>query len=248
MTSDALLKPLIDRSRDVINKAFNKYKRIGVAWSGGKDSTAMVRLILDYIEDENKEYPLFLVGDPIPFIETNNYIAETAKKWGIPEDKLVWYTSLLREEHFKNAGEPGKDKQKCCYWLKVVPLNEFIEKYSIEALFVSIRWDEHSERAKEKYFSERKNPEHVRVHPMLHWSWEDILVFFKLRGLPLNPLYYKGYTSLGCKPCTTPVKPEGFKDIDDLIEFASKRILPERAGRDIDKEKIMERLRKLGYF
>ena len=73
-------------------------------------------------------------------------------------------------------------------------------------------------------------------------------MYIKEKNVPVNPLYFKGYTSLGCKPCTSVVKKEGFRDIDEIIEFIKSKKVPERAGRDIDKERIMESLRRLGYF
>jgi hypothetical protein len=44
------------------------------------------------------------------------------------------------------------------------------------------------------------------------------------------------------------VKTGGFRDIDEIIDFVRKGKVKERAGRDIDKELVMERLRALGYF
>lgn len=41
---------------------------------------------------------------------------------------------------------------------------------------------------------------------------------------------------------------EGFNSIDDIISFIKQGKTKERAGRDIDKEFIMERLRSLGYY
>ncbi|MCD6418712.1 phosphoadenosine phosphosulfate reductase family protein, partial [bacterium] len=159
---------------------------------------------------------------------------------------VVFYKDLLKKEYLKKASPIGKDKQRCCYWLKVVPLKDFIRKYRIQALFVAIRRDEHPERAKEKIFSPRED--HTRIHPILHWKWLEVWEYIKKHNLPFNPLYLKGYSSLGCEPCTSVVKQDGFKNIDEIISFIKEGKVKERAGRDVDKELIMERLRKLGYF
>ena len=161
--------------------------------------------------------------------------------------KPIWWREILKEEHFKLAGEIAKDKVKCCHALKVVPLNDFIRDYGIDAVFVAIRWDEHEEMSTEKFFSPRDNPPHMRVHPILHFRWADVWNFIKMRELKPNPLYFKGFTSLGCKPCTAPVT-SGFKDVDDIIAFIRKGKVAERSGRDLDKEKVMEKLRSIGYF
>ena len=233
-------------SKQVIEEAYNRYNKLAAAFSGGKDSLVMTRVILDVVNENGWEQPIFIVSDPVPIPENNEFIKKIIKEWGIKH--YVFYKDLLKPEYFRRAGPVGKDKARCCYWLKVVPLNRFIEENKIDALFVAIRWDEHPEREKENYFSPRENPPHTRVHPILHWKWLDIWLYIKERNLPFNPLYMKGYTSLGCAPCTSIVKPGGFKNIDEIIEFVKSKKVAERAGRDIDKEKIMERLRKLGYF
>lgn len=235
---------VVEKSKEIIREGFEKFNRLASAFSGGKDSLVLTRLVLDVVEENGYEQPIFLVSDPLPFEENENFVRRIIKEFGIKN--AVFYRELIKEEYVENAMPFGKDKQKCCYWLKVKPLEDFIEKYKIDALFVAIRWDEHPERAKETYFSKRDN--HVRIHPLLHWEWIDIWEYIRSRDLPFNPLYLKGYTSLGCEPCTSIVKHGGFKDINEIIEFIKSKKAKEREGRDIDKELIMERLRALGYF
>ena len=234
-------------SEQVIKEAFEKFSNLGSCLSGGKDSLLMTKLILDVVKENGYEQPTFLLCDPIPFKENENFCKKLEKYFGIK--KSVYYTKLLKKKYLKNAKPFGLDKKNCCYWLKIKPLEDFIKKFKIDGLFVAIRWDEHEERAKEKYFSRKRKPiPHTRIHPILHWTWLDVWKFIKRQNLPFNPLYKKGYTSLGCKVCTSIVKQDGFKDIDEIIKFIKSKRVKEREGRDIDKELVMERLRALGYF
>lgn len=237
----------VERSYEVIEEAFERFEsgKAAVMFSGGKDSLVLTRLVFDVIEKHNYEQPYVVVSDPIPFPQNEEYLKEMIEEFGIK--KPIWWRDLLKLEHFRVAGKIAENKVRCCHALKVLPLNDFIKDYKIEAVFVAIRWDEHKERAKERHFSPRENPEHMRVHPILHFTWKDVWEYIKFRGLKPNPLYFKGFTSLGCKPCTAPVT-DGFKDIDDIIRFIETGKVAERAGRDLDKELVMERLRRLGYF
>jgi len=94
---------------------------------------------------------------------------------------------------------------------------------------------------------------HVRVHPILHWTELDIWEFIKEKTLPINPLYYSKngyrYRSLGCMPCTVPIKSNA-KTIDEIVEELGTTTIAERAGRSQDKEKeqVMRRLRAMGYM
>ncbi|MDP1689790.1 MAG: phosphoadenosine phosphosulfate reductase family protein, partial [bacterium] len=120
----------------------------------------------------------------------------------------------------------------CCGYHKIAPMMKAIGDLGLDAFFVGLRGVEHEERAKEQFFSPRTNPSHIRVHPLLFWRKDDILDYVKKFNVECNPIYAKGYTSLGCVVCTE-------KNTDPNAH--------ERAGRGKVREEIMKRLRDLGY-
>jgi sulfate adenylyltransferase subunit 2 len=94
--------------------------------------------------------------------------------------------------------------------------------------------------------------DHFRIHPMLHWTEVDVWSYIKLENITINPLYFakngKRYRSIGCKPCTEPILSNSNtidKIIDEIKDFKG---VGERDGRSQDKEKLMRRLRALGYM
>lgn len=94
---------------------------------------------------------------------------------------------------------------------------------------------------------------HVRVHPLLHWSELEIWQYIKREKIPITNLYFaknhKRYRSIGCECCCKPVDSEA-KDIDAVINELKNTIIKERDGRDQDKENEynMQKLRSLGYM
>lgn len=114
---------------------------------------------------------------------------------------------------------------------KIRAIEDSVSKHSLVALVTAIRADEAPARKKETFFSDRKT--HTRVHPILKFSEYDVWEYIKRFNLPYNPLYDFGYRSLEERKTTTKV--------GDYKK-------PERAGRDKQKEKVMQSLRKLGYF
>jgi phosphoadenosine phosphosulfate reductase len=45
----------------------------------------------------------------------------------------------------------------------------------------------------------------IKINPIVMWSDEDVAGYIADNDVPVNPLTEKGYPSIGCMPCTTPV-------------------------------------------
>ncbi|MBA2281576.1 MAG: phosphoadenylyl-sulfate reductase [Acidimicrobiia bacterium] len=49
----------------------------------------------------------------------------------------------------------------------------------------------------------------VKVNPLATWTDADIASYIEANDVPVNPLRSRGYTSIGCEPCTTlPTDPD----------------------------------------
>lgn len=146
-------------------------------------------------------------------------------------------------------------------------------------VIVGVRADEEGSRSKERYFSprDRRNdwhiddqpPEfwnqyktefapgtHLRVHPLLDWTELNIWEYIEREKIPTVSLYYdRGdgtrYRSLGCVPCTFPIKSTARtpRDIIEELKSGQLRNIAERSGRAQDAEDGgLETLRKSGYM
>jgi sulfate adenylyltransferase subunit 2 len=147
-------------------------------------------------------------------------------------------------------------------------------------VIVGARADEEGSRSKERYFSprDRQNEWHiaeqppefwnqyktdfapgtnVRIHPLLDWTEINIWEYIERENIPTVSLYYNQgdgtrYRSLGCYPCTFPVKSEA-RNVHEIIEeLKTGRFskIAEREGRAQDKEDGggLESLRREGYM
>jgi phosphoadenosine phosphosulfate reductase len=47
----------------------------------------------------------------------------------------------------------------------------------------------------------------VKVNPIATWSDDDVAGYVRDHDVPVNPLLHRGYTSIGCMPCTRPTLP-----------------------------------------
>ncbi|MEM3271774.1 MAG: phosphoadenosine phosphosulfate reductase family protein [Thermoplasmatales archaeon] len=224
--------PLQQRHEEYINPGIDKFKitnslhiiadainkgNTAVAWSGGKDSTLVYYLAS--LIDKNVE---------VLFIDTNAHFFDT--KYYINVMKQLFNMNLYIIKPKKRMVEMAVDKKQCCYLNKVEPLLEAIKDLNIKYLITGIRKSDMMGRENAKIIEEKNG--YYQVNPILDWTENEILNFLEVNGIPVNPLYFKGFRSIDCVPCTQPVW--------DLS-------LPERDGRK-EKDAIVSQLRAMGYF
>jgi len=221
-----LLKSKILFSTEIIKEARNRYgDKIGIAFTGGKDST----VLLDLVRRANNgivPFKIITVDTSCEFPEIVEFMNKLKKDWNFD---LKVYSN---KEALKTIAIAA-DRQVCCNLLKTVPLKNAIKELGLKGLMTGIRKDEQESRAGEIYFSKREHPHHYRIHPILHFTENDIWDYIKLYNLPYCSLYEQGYRSIDCMPCTHKAK-----SADEA----------ERAGRSKEKEAVMDKLRDLGYF
>ena len=224
------LNEKIEKSKEIIKEALEKYGTVGVGFSGGTDSLVLLHLILKVAP---KNIPILFANTGHQFPRTYEYIEKIKKEWGL-ENFNEFKPAENRFEEFKekHGSLTPEFTEACCEYHKIAPMRQGVIDLKLDALITGIRGVEHEERAQETLFSPRESPKHVRVHPILFWKPADVLEYVKQENLPVNPLYAEGYTSLGCTHCTSINK-----DPD----------AHERAGRGAARETIMKRLRDLGY-
>lgn len=216
-------------SQNIIKEAIENFPHLGLGFSGGTDSLVLLHLALSL----KRDMPVVFVDTHFDAPETYAFIDKIRREWN-----LVNFTSVMafnnRLDEFKNkfGMRTPTFTTTCCEYHKIAPMMRAIRYFKFDAFLVGLRGVEHEERAKESFFSSRKNPDHVRVHPLLFWKREDVLEYVKRNNIECNPLYKQGYTSLGCTMCTD-------KNTDPNAH--------ERAGRGVVRETVMSRLRELGY-
>ncbi len=183
-----------------------------------------------------------------------------------PAGKLtrVECCGTLKTEALKNTLSGAWPRYRMDHSTAKYVLDENKEPYT--GVIVGARADEEGSRSKERYFSPRDKqsnwevgdqpPElwnqfktdfapgtHIRVHPLLDWTELDIWEYIEKEKIPVVPLYFdqgKGerYRSLGCYPCTFPVKStaKNVKEIIEELKTGKFRNVAERSGRAQDKE------------
>ena len=264
------LDELENKSIYIIREAYAQFRDIAMLWSIGKDSTTLLWLCRKSFFGK-VPFPVVHIDTTYKFPEMYEFRDYWAKEWGL---NLLVVNN--QEALDKGIGYETHDAFTCSHELKTVALQKAIKKYGFKALLVGIRRDEHGIRAKERYFSPRNSEfkwdyknqpaeiweqfksesekeEHMRVHPLLHWTEIDVWRYIQREGIPVNELYFakngKRFRSLGCMPITKPIESDA-DTVEKIIEELKTTKIAERSGRSQDKEKAyaMQKLRSLGYM
>ncbi|MFW6206811.1 MAG: phosphoadenylyl-sulfate reductase [Gemmatimonadota bacterium] len=98
----------------------------------------------------------------------------------------------------------------CCHVRKVRPLTRALR--GLDAWFTGLRRDQWASRAAiRKVELDHDHGGLVKLNPLADWTKEEVWQYLEDYDVPTHPLYAKGYTSIGCTPCSRPIE-EGEDD------------------------------------
>ncbi|HEY0837004.1 MAG TPA: sulfate adenylyltransferase subunit CysD [Azospirillum sp.] len=261
------LDELEARSIHILREAYSRIEPLAMLWSIGKDSTTLAwiarKAFLGRIP-----FPMVLLDTGMELPEVYAFRDRIAAEWN-----LDLRAEMCPPEEDMDPTLPPATRAAA---RKTEGLKALIRREGYRGVFVGIRRDEQSTRAKERVFSPRTEdggwdfkdqpPEfwdqyktdfpdgtHVRIHPLLHWTELDIWRYTLREGIPIVPLYLARdglrYRSLGERNITFPVASDA-TTIEAVIAELEATRTPERAGRAMDHEAedSFERLRSGGYL
>jgi len=145
----------------------------------------------------------------VHFIDTGYHFPETLEFAGMIQKK--WHLNLTITRPSGRDKELGPepyvaDPDRCCAINKVEPLLSFI--YEQSAWLSAIRRDQ-SQTRKHLRLVEIDRRGTIKISPLINWSHREIWRYIHTHKIPVNPLFAKGYSSIGCAPCTVKVGAEG---------------------------------------
>ena len=113
----------------------------------------------------------------------------------------------LTAEHGTNLFRQSVDlRLRCCDVRKVRPLRRALEGY--DAWITGVRRDQaHTRGGTPAVAIDHEHDGIFKVAPLAGWSRADVFQYLEQHGVPQHPLYARGYTSIGCAPCTRATTP-----------------------------------------
>lgn len=157
----SFLKHVIDNKSFYIKDGITN---IGMLWSGGKDSTVLLHLLmmtykykLNKMEQEELG-PILDAVVPI-HIDTKRKIPEIIKFKNYLntklDNKIITISKDIEEDNVYPNAVLENNRIHCCNLLKTDQVKALHRQYGFDVLFVGLRGDEENSRSKEKIISKR---------------------------------------------------------------------------------------------
>jgi phosphoadenosine phosphosulfate reductase len=206
---------LILPPQDIVKKAFSLSKAATVAFSGGKGSLAVLRMVLDVNPDALVMFNNTGVEHPL----TVKYVHELRDKWGfqlIETQPIMTFWQCAEKYGFPqirsgkasraSATKKNTKSPACCRYLKLIPAKKAYKDNHVDLIFTGIQAGESRPRFQTAYqlgqYFYSKKWLASKCNPITFWTDEELWAYLKSNSLPTNPLYDRGFKRVGCLPCT----------------------------------------------
>lgn len=145
------------------------------------------------------DIPVVFINTRFHFKETIDYRDRVVELLGL---NLRVIESVISFEDFKARYTDRlyeRDPDLCCRINKVEPLQKALK--GVRAWINARRRDQTADRGSMPHVEQTGGI--VKVNPLARWTSKDTYSYMTKHALPFHPLFEKGYTSIGCEPCTS---------------------------------------------
>lgn len=184
----------------------NLHPRVAKASSFGAEDAVLIDIMLKV----NPEFRFFTLDTGRLPRETYDTIDRIRKKYGVAVE--VVFPDAAEVEEMVNAKgvnlfyESVENRKLCCKVRKVHPINRMLA--TLDGWITGLRHEQTKLRHAANMFQlDAAHDGIVKINPIINWTWEDVQNYIKSHDVVYNELLDRGYLSIGCEPCTRPVKP-----------------------------------------
>lgn len=206
ITKDQLEKLNAMSAEALIKWAFENFKeRCAIGTSLQLTGT----VITDIASKHLKKFRVFMVDTLRLHEETYKAISVAEKKYNItielfyPEEKAL---KSMIDKFGEYLFFMNKAKQEyCCLIRKIAPNKHALQ--TLDVWITGLRRDQSDFRKTipKAQLIEEDGKKILKLNPLVDWSSEAVWKYIKENNLPYNKLFDKGFDSIGCVICSTPL-------------------------------------------
>jgi phosphoadenosine phosphosulfate reductase len=155
------------------------------------------------VREELPDTPLLFIDTGYHFQEVYEYRDRMVAAWNLNLITLLpRQTARAQEAEFGILHQTAPDR--CCAMRKVEPLFAALEEYDV--WLTGLRREQSPTRGDLQIAETFRLPSGKqlrKISPLALWSTAEVWEYAREYEIPILPLYGRGYTSVGCEPCTS---------------------------------------------
>jgi phosphoadenosine phosphosulfate reductase len=149
------------------------------------------------------QIPVIFLDTGYHFAETYSYRDQIAEQWNLNLINLL-PEKTVPEQELEHGLLYRSGPDQCCKLRKVEPLFKAVAGY--RAWLTGLRREQAKSRAaleESALFTLPGGKQVLKLAPLAEWTTRDVWYACEQLSIPLLPLYERGYSSIGCEPCTS---------------------------------------------
>jgi phosphoadenosine phosphosulfate reductase len=202
---NAEINALLDQVRAALAREVEGVQDACLTCSFQAEDVLLAKLAIEF--DAN--IPILFLDTGYHFQETYAYRDRIAQEWQLNLINLLPEQSVSEQEAEHGLLYQSAPDQ-CCKLRKVQPLFKAVAAYRV--WITGLRREQAKSRTaleEAALFTLPGGKQVLKLAPLAAWSTRDVWYACEQLSIPLLPLYERGYSSIGCEPCTTlPLNPD----------------------------------------
>jgi len=173
--------------------------RLALVSSFGAESVVLLHMV----SLVRRDTPVIFIDTDLLFTETLVYQQDVSERLGLSDVRVIRAIPADLREKDPDTRLHLHDADACCALRKTRPLQRALAGFGG---WITGRKRFHGgARERLDFFEVERATGRIKINPLAHWRREDVQTYMEENRLPRHPLVAKGYPSIGCMPCTSPV-------------------------------------------
>lgn len=166
---------------------------------------AEAMVLLDMISDVKKDARVTFLDTHLHFPETYDLIEKIRARYPALRLTIKEPVLSLAQQAAAHGEELWQSQPDlCCQIRKVVPMESVLK--GAVAWMSGLRREQSATRADVQFVNRDEKFQSLKICPLIHWKAEEVWQYIRIFELPYNALHDQSYPSIGCAPCTRPVR------------------------------------------
>jgi phosphoadenosine phosphosulfate reductase len=195
----ARIKSKLDEVRASLAREISSTKDACLTCSFQSEDVLLTKLAIEL----DAEIPILFLDTGYHFAETYAYRDRIAGEWNLNLINLLPEKTVAEQEAEHGLLYRSAPDQ-CCGLRKVEPLFKAVAAYRV--WITGLRREQAKSRTaleESAMFTLPGGRQVLKLAPLATWTTRDVWYACESLSIPLLPLYERGFSSIGCEPCTT---------------------------------------------